>query len=537
MSDERIELEVTLDDRASDKLGDIADDVATLEKADPEIQVTADTTAAEGDVKALGTAADQLAKDDRTIVLKAQIDAAKADLKILDQQLKDLDDTSTRTGAKIGTDIEEGSGKAKSAVHSFTGEAITELPGIGDAVGPAGEAIGQMTEGLLAGEIAMGELVAAAVPLVAMVAAFKLISGYFADIEATKAFHRDQVDKWVKSLQAGETTLQGINDELKKTGEIQFIDDGDIKDASDAMVRLGIDVQDFTTAVGDSTRLDQWKKERDAVQDVIDKLRGKAQVGGMTAEEAATWDEAGKKLADYNTVIDATVQKKKDHADADKKLRDSLELTGPDLDKVAAATSRVGEAARLGKKPVDDFGDALDDTKDATDDVVSALDDLRGRLDLRSASDNAQTAIDDLATTVRDHGDDWEAVDDQIRDTQTSLLDYAQNLKDKGLLPARVETEVAAEIDDGSYNTAKSRLDQLAGERTVNYTIKAHDDKGRPLSGGLVVGGATSFVPATNVSINMPAGARGVDVVRTLTQQTRRTGRRYGQATVGRARR
>ena len=82
MSDERIELDVTLRDQASGGLDDIADKAEKVEKSDPTVTVKADTKAADADVKDLSTDVNRLDQTDWVVKVRAQLDDASAKLKL-----------------------------------------------------------------------------------------------------------------------------------------------------------------------------------------------------------------------------------------------------------------------------------------------------------------------------------------------------------------------------------------------------------------------------------------------------------------------
>ena len=128
-----------------------------MESADLDLDV--DSKNAVADLKKLGLTAEDIENDAEALA----------------KSLKRIDDVNVKA-ATAGFDsldqavgnTSDGVGKADDVTRSFVGNSISELPGVGEAFGPAGEAISQMTEGLMAGEIGMTDLVKAGSGMVAV---------------------------------------------------------------------------------------------------------------------------------------------------------------------------------------------------------------------------------------------------------------------------------------------------------------------------------------------------------------------------------
>ena len=144
-SAEEMEAEIDATKKAVDALD------RAMEQAD--FDIDADSTNAVADLKKLGLTAEEIEGDADELVkaLKAIDDV---NVKAINSGFDSLDQAVGNTT--------DGVGKADDVTRSFVGNSISELPGVGEAFGPAGEAISQMTEGLLAGEVSMKDLVKAA---------------------------------------------------------------------------------------------------------------------------------------------------------------------------------------------------------------------------------------------------------------------------------------------------------------------------------------------------------------------------------------
>ena len=128
--------------------------VDALDKAmeDADLDLDIDSTNAVADLKKLGLTAEDIEGDAEQLA-QALKRIDEVNVKAVNSGFDSLDQAVGRTS--------DGVGKADDVTRSFVGNSISELPGVGEAFGPAGEAISQMTEGLMAGEIGMKDLVKA----------------------------------------------------------------------------------------------------------------------------------------------------------------------------------------------------------------------------------------------------------------------------------------------------------------------------------------------------------------------------------------
>src|SRR5580765_2675024 len=146
--DPKIQIDITARDKASEVIDDVADAAADVEKLDPEVTVTADTGGAVADLKTVDEAAGRLSRDDTELVIRAQIDQAKGQLKELEAQLKSTGEQADTTNRKLDdTTGAAGPGNLRgNAIADLTGplgdasSAASDFAGVFDGLGDAAEA-------------------------------------------------------------------------------------------------------------------------------------------------------------------------------------------------------------------------------------------------------------------------------------------------------------------------------------------------------------------------------------------------------------
>jgi hypothetical protein len=512
--DPKIQIDITARDEASDKLEDVAAAAADVEKLAPEVEVGADTDAAKADLKTVADAAGRLSKDDTVLVIKAQIDQAKGELRDLQNRLADVDDAAANTGNKIGTEIDEGTGKAKGAVHSMAGNVIGDSAAMATGFGPLGEALGQITEGALGGEVALKEMLTAGLGLAAITV---VVGAIQKGLEANKridAFNTKKIDDFAEALKTAKGELEVFNQALRKDDKIEFVDaaDGQTKDLTETLGAAGITWDTFIRQVS----------------------KGKASFEAWVIAQGPAIG-AGEGL---NAVIQAGTQFLEDRADAQKLYDAQLVVSG----QVAHETDR--ETRRLNATYVDGSG-ALDDLNpkvrtfhhevDTAAEKTAALDEnyrlLLGKLD-------EQQAWADVNQAVKDYNDNTQHSDEDTRTLIRSIADYVVATDS---IPESKKTEIIAELNQGDVAAAEADLTELARTRDIRLLITAvgsadtikflqsisrggahivDESRGGPV-------GLAASAPA-NVTVNLPAGARYSDVARAVGMTTRRNGKRYG---------
>jgi len=522
--DTKIQIDITARDEASEKIDDVATEAEKLEKLTPEVAVTADTDAAKTDIAAVGDAAGRLSKDDTVLVIKAQIDQAKGELSELQSKLAAVDESATNTGKTIGTEIDEGTGKATAATHSMAGNVIGDSAAMATGFGPLGEALGQITEGALGGEIALGEMLTAGLGLAAITV---VVGSIQKGLEANKridAFNTKKVDDFTEALKTAHGELDVFNQALRKDDKIEFVDaaDGQTKDLTATLAAAGITWDTFITQVSKGKdSFDAW----------------------VTAQGPAIG--AGEGL---NAIIQAGNQFLLDRAAAQKTVDDRLIVSG----QVAHETDR--ETRRLNQAYVDG-SDALDDLNPKTDTFAHHVDTaaentakLNEKYRLLTDKLDEQQAWADVNQAVKDYNENTKNSDEDTRNLIRTIADYVVSTD---TIPESKKTEIIAELNEGDVAAAEADLTELARNRDIRLLITAVGSQDtikflRSISRGGThivdeavtgLGAPAASSAPMHVTINMPAGSRGVDVVRQVAGQARRSGRRFGSPVVSYARR
>jgi len=222
-----------------------------------------------------------------------------------------------------------------------------------------------------------------------------------------------------------------------------------------------------------------------------------------------------------------------------------------------------------------DMGDAAADTKRKIEALKSGVDILTGALSKREAFETykrsqneviwyaaaAAAALEDQTASEEDKQAAQSRADEAVRDSIDATLAYIDTI---GGIPKSKATQIAALIDQGRYAEVQQQLDELARRRTVivetigKFLGREKRAAGGPVSAGrsylvgeqgpeLVTFGANGFVTPNhalggpqlradlsgagggsvrpvNVTINMPPGSDGEDVVRAIRRYERING-------------
>lgn len=232
-----------------------------------------------------------------------------------------------------------------------------------------------------------------------------------------------------------------------------------------------------------------------------------------------------------------------------KALLDNAEFTSKlrsEKDTYVAVLNEEIEAQRRANAQQAESAALIDESTEATAALIEQWDLLTGRLSSQVAWDNLDTQLDDLKTkAAAAFGGSEQAVKDFNKanyDTWLQIQSIAQALN----LPDEVETRISVLYNQGdidkilqilSYARINTELMNeplvipglanggtvttagltLVGERGPELLSLPRGAQVTPLTGSTSMG-------STNITINMPAGANGDDVVRALQDWTRRNG-------------
>lgn len=196
MAREEIRIDITTEDDASRVLEDVAEQADRVDAADPNVEVTADTSSAQADLTDLGAKADRAAAD----------------------------------VAKVG----DSSDQSRSVLANLVGNSAQDLGELGGVAGTAGVAIGQLAEYATDGNISLRGLVATAGPMLAIGVAVSFITKHMAEAKQEAEELKKLNAELAESLRAGD---------VEAAAEKMADGYGDLIDQAEA---AGVSVQDLT---------------------------------------------------------------------------------------------------------------------------------------------------------------------------------------------------------------------------------------------------------------------------------------------------
>lgn len=155
------------------------------------------------------------------------------------------------------------------------------------------------------------------------------------------------------------------------------------------------------------------------------------------------------------------------------KLRDDFAAAGVELAGTTATTDALERALRGTGDTATDAARDVDKVTDAFADLRREMDNDRAILDVADAFDRVEDAAitawsaavegtDDAETSARDY-------ERSILDAKTDVLDLVEALGD---VPPEQVAEIIADIDQGSFDTAETKLNDITRDRTVRATIE-----------------------------------------------------------------
>ena len=539
---EQVRIDLTANDDASKTIDDVADAADKLERKAPEVDVKADTSNADKGLGEVDATATRLDKNDVVIAIRAQIDDLKTQAKEAQTTLDALDEpvtipvTVNETGDGfdgVRTKVQgltEDTGKAQETMHGFIGNAVSEIPGLGAAFGPAAEAMGQLTEGILGGEVAMEGLIAAALPIAGITALVKLWNDEQERVKAIDAFNKKKVDDYTTAIRNGKTALEGLREEAEKTQKLEWVDTfGKVKDLGPDLQTLGITFDQFVTAVG------KGKPGVDALfQGLIDKQPELSKVlDDLTDNNLARLQGAtDRAIPNSGAFINAW-------RGVNQAVDDTTTATGQAMTAEQFYGTTHARVSSTAKRNQDIVTASFDLTK-------IAIQGMKDELADEQVISNFQDSMIGAQNSIKENGRLTTA---EIINVKTAIIDAGTTA---GLTPIEIKSEID-KVTPTDVNTAFIETQQLIDrhgalkmqaqiQATIDAEIKSHSGARFGLGpDGILIpiqGSAppASSAPATIVNVNMPAGSRGVDVVRQVSGQARRSGRRYGAPVVRAAR-
>lgn len=234
-------------------------------------------------------------------------------------------------------------------------------------------------------------------------------------------------------------------------------------------------------------------------KDRADALNGSISDLGKVSDEALgqmavnAWAQMGARaLLDGKNLQDQLHQLAETNTEGARRMLDHAAAIGLNADAqkmLRQAIADVDAEAAQAKKTHDQYGDAAAAAAGKTDQLTAATEASAGAADAARRSTH-----------------DW-------------IAELAR-------IPAEKRAEIVAAIDRGDLAAAEAALNQAARDRVATIFV-------RTAGVGAALGTLGSL--AANVTVNLPAGARGVDALREVTGAARRAGTRYGSAAMSRA--
>lgn len=162
---------------------------------------------------------------------------------------------------------------------------------------------------------------------------------------------------------------------------------------------------------------------------------------------------------------------------------------------------------------------SIEHTVDAVGALQRSLSNQRNILDMADAFDQFRTVMDDADASTREQ-------QQALIDLQLDVIDYATEVAN---LPDAVVTELIADLDRGALDEVQAFLEMIGDGITLPITPQVIEVPTGVAGTGAIrvdefgnvrnVGSTTS-----NITVNMPAGANGDDVVQALQQWQRNNG-------------
>lgn len=235
-------------------------------------------------------------------------------------------------------------------------------------------------------------------------------------------------------------------------------------------------------------------------------------------------------LADAVEVITDIFGAVKKVTGAIKSFFDLLPQGSNDMGKVAAEFDRMGGVGRvLGKIIRDDVQAPLEDLQEETlPDVTYAWDAFLGQLTRQDAFDQAKQQVDELneAIVAAFNGEEINAeqIDKAVRDAQRAIGDLVATMLAAKEITGAEANAILFNVKAGQLEYATKLLQNPALLQDPANMALAPGQTYIPGIGTFGTNSTISGQSATNVTINMPAGSSGDDVVRAIQQWERDNG-------------
>ena len=492
------EVDVTADtSSATSGLDDVESAADAVAKLTPEVDVTADTSSAVTDLDSLKSDADTLTDADREIILKAKVKDAQDALKSL---RGGLDDTSKKAD-DVKADMDQ---IGSSDGPRLAGNHVADLTGpFGDASGAAGD-FGGIFDGLSDISESVGSKIGK--DLSGVASSLGLAGFAVAGVAAGWTYFSQKAEEAKKkALEAAEAQRE-INEALKE---------GDIKAAADKLVESYGDVFDAAGDAGISvSQTTQYiRGAADTLPDLDRALADNATAIEETRrKQDAYYKSTGfldERLADHQEELLSTRTRLRNVRDAvDGARRKNIDLNGTIADQDKKMRG-VRDGLRKTIDNTDDLAKSNKKAKDSVEDLDEALSKLKDQL---SFERTMARFAEDFATAFRKVKHGKELTSEEILTLKEDVLDVAEFAK---LHPAQVRAllrkikrgDIAGVRNDVQAYMDEHTVETPAGIRVLPDAARnAHDDAQNQLNNQGPVQVPTVYAPPAPGGTGTPGG-------------------------------
>ena len=432
----------------------------------------------------------------------------------LAQAIRERDDVLRQGAGEMGDGmrkVADETARAKDINASFIGNAVTELPGIGDAFGPANEAISQFVENMLTGEVGLKSLASGGALIGGVALAMSMVTSAQAEWEKRQAELRKQNDEFADSLKSTGDAVDGMIAKWREAGKIEIWTnavDG-MEDMLPLLDKFGLSITDFEKFIreepddrGIRQMFNTWVLEMEKAGVTSEELTPLIE-GVASAHDSAAQAAQGAALVnkvftmsqeDATAAVDNFLRNKDPISEFpdefERMARAMSEGTAPaaaDLEKV---TEELGLTTDQALQIASDYADELrtgvteahQRAAAAADEARLAerqlLDARRSAIDSAYAVTAAQDAYTEAVERAKSATDDKKTSVDEYRQAQDDAAQSALSLADAVAEDARAKAEA------NGQTLSDIELDQIRIEQL--YAMALALDADSPLRAALI---------------------------------------------------
>lgn len=492
------------------------------------LDITADPDPAVVAAKYVAKMMEKLEEEEVKVRVDADTSGAEKGLDRTKAKVKETDESVGKLGNT--------SDQSRSVLANMVGNSTQDLGELGGVAGSAGVAIGQIGEYAADGNIALKNLAATAIPLLAVAIAVKGITKEMERNAKAKAFDKERVEEWTDALKEGATAAEAITDSFREAGKVEVNVGGHVLDLTKALEHAGLTAEEFTRlTLSSAEEVDAWGESMRAA--------------GVESNTVAILVAAAKESFDEVAASeDAAATNAEVFADRQAEVREALDRTREATERATTAQHEwldeqlaAVDASFAHHDALRDFEAAVRDSEAAMADGSSTIYDLEAawRSERQAALDAAGAAAR-LAEEQAAQAGATLTAEERLDALNTSLLESArqatpqaraqieQYLAEVNGIPPAKATEIVANADTAA---AARELDEAAnpGQKPRPAWIEAGVDnaslqRARAAFDQALGGWGGFSVSPTNITVNAPQGMSADAVIAAATRYARRNG-------------